>query len=50
VQQRIDALTFAADAVLSNCRDQLVALAARAQQARRQLFAKVAIAASRVAL
>jgi hypothetical protein len=29
VQQRVDALTFAADAVLNNCRDQLVALAAR---------------------
>jgi putative ABC transport system substrate-binding protein len=29
VQQRVDALTFAADAVLSNRRDQLVALAAR---------------------
>jgi putative ABC transport system substrate-binding protein len=29
VQQQVDALTFAADAVLNNCRDQLVALAAR---------------------
>ena len=29
VQQRVDALTFAADAVLNNCRDQLVALAVR---------------------
>src|SRR5262245_9962282 len=29
VQLRVNALTFAADAVLNNCRDQLVALAAR---------------------
>ena len=29
VQHRVDALTFAADAVLNNCRNQLVALAAR---------------------
>jgi len=29
VQRRVDALTFAADAVLNNCRDQLVALTAR---------------------